>query len=112
MQQEDTSVPWELEYILHKEKLRELGACSLWKRRFKVEQGLFFAEIAAFNYEREVIEMAEDMTKGKEETVTSCCTANSNQGKMPKAVHNNRLHRRFPGDTQQNSRTEGSLCQN
>lgn len=81
------------------------------EEKVKVEQGLFFAEIAAFNYEREVIEMAEDMTKGKEETVTSCCTANSNQGKMPKAVHNNRLHRRFPGDTQQNSRTEGSLCQ-
>lgn len=79
------------------------------EEKVKVEQGLLFAEIAAFNYEREVTEMAEDMTKGKEETVTSCCMAISNQGKMPKAVHNNRLHRRFPGDTQQNSRTEGSL---
>lgn len=38
------------------------------EEKVKVEQGLFFAEIAAFNYEREVIEMAEDMTKGKEET--------------------------------------------
>lgn len=32
-------------------------------------------------------------------------------GKLPKAVHSNRVHRRFLGNRQQNSRTEGSVHQ-
>lgn len=39
MQQENTSAPWVLEYVLHREKLREPGAFSLWKR-LKWSKGL------------------------------------------------------------------------